>query len=81
MRRLTLIAVAAVLAGAVCVAQSKRVNVTFAPQNKDQQFDAATDEVRRRAESQSVTWGNRDGIRPAQVRLAWARARLARTIE
>ena len=47
MRRLALIAVAGVLAGAVALAQSKRVNVAFAPQNKDQQFDAATDEYRR----------------------------------
>jgi hypothetical protein len=47
MRRLALILVAAVVAGEVALAQSKRVNVAFAPQNKDQQFDAAADEYRR----------------------------------
>ena len=47
MSRLALIVVTAVLVGTVALAQSKRVNVTFAAQNKDPQFDAAADEYRR----------------------------------
>jgi hypothetical protein len=47
MRKLTLIILTVGLTAPLVLAQDKRVTVTFAPQNKNHIFDAATDEYRR----------------------------------
>lgn len=47
MRRLALIILTVGLAATVAHAQDTRVTVTFVPQNKNPNFDAATDEYRR----------------------------------
>ena len=47
MRMLVLTGLTCALAGAVVLAQGKRVSIDFVSQHKNQNFDAATDEYRR----------------------------------